>query len=48
MESRVPIAIFIITRNEAVNLPFTLASVRDWVTEIFVLDSGSLFITGYL
>lgn len=39
--TRAPIAIFIITRNEEANLPYALASVRDWAKEVFVLDSGS-------
>ena len=41
MSPRSPVAIFIITRNEEQNLPFALASVRDWAQEVFVLDSGS-------
>jgi glycosyltransferase involved in cell wall biosynthesis len=29
------------TKNEEANLPFALASVRDWAAQVFVLDSGS-------
>jgi glycosyltransferase involved in cell wall biosynthesis len=29
------------TRNEEANLPFALASVKDWAAQVFVLDSGS-------
>ena len=36
-----PIAVMIPTKNEEINLPFTLASVKDWAAEVFVLDSGS-------
>jgi glycosyltransferase involved in cell wall biosynthesis len=36
-----PIAIFITTKNEEVNLPHALASVSGWAREVFVLDSGS-------
>ncbi|MDB5296347.1 MAG: glycosyl transferase family 2 [Phycisphaerales bacterium] len=38
---RVPIAFFIITKDEERNLPFSLASVAGWAREVFVLDSGS-------
>jgi glycosyltransferase involved in cell wall biosynthesis len=38
---RAPIAIMIPTKNEEANLPFALASVRDWAAQVFVLDSGS-------
>jgi len=41
MAQRAPIAIVIPTKNEEVNLPFTLASVADWAEQVFVLDSGS-------
>lgn len=41
MSDRAPIAIVIPTKNEEVNLPFALASVKDWAREVFVLDSGS-------
>ena len=41
MSQRAPIAIVIPTKNEEVNLPFALASVKDWAREVFVLDSGS-------
>src|SRR5687767_3834114 len=45
MPDRAPIAIVIPTKNEEVNLPFALASVKDWAGEIFVLDSGSTDLT---
>jgi glycosyltransferase involved in cell wall biosynthesis len=35
------IAILILTRDEETNLPFALASVKDWAGQVFVLDSGS-------
>ncbi len=35
------IDVMIITYNEAVNLPRSLAALRGWVTNIFVIDSGS-------
>jgi len=37
----VPIAILIPTKNEEVNLPFALASVKEWAAQVIVLDSGS-------
>lgn len=37
----VPIAFMIPTKNEEANLPFALASVKDWASQVFVLDSGS-------
>lgn len=39
--SRLPISCFIITKNEADRLPRAIASVRDLVDEIVVVDSGS-------
>jgi glycosyltransferase involved in cell wall biosynthesis len=36
-----PIAILILTKNEQENLPFALASVTPWASQVFVLDSGS-------
>lgn len=41
MADRVPIAFFIITKDEEKNLPFSLASICSWAREVFVLDSGS-------
>ena len=41
MNQRLPISVAIITLNEADNLPRCLASVRDFATEIVVIDSGS-------
>jgi acetyltransferase-like isoleucine patch superfamily enzyme/glycosyltransferase involved in cell wall biosynthesis len=38
---RTPVAVLIPTKNEEVNLPFALASVKEWAAEVFVLDSGS-------
>ena len=37
----VPIAILIPTKNEEINLPFALASVKGWAAQVIVLDSGS-------
>lgn len=39
--SRLPIAVLVITRDEEANLPECLASVRDWASQVFVVDSGS-------
>jgi glycosyltransferase involved in cell wall biosynthesis len=41
MTIKAPIAIVYTTRDEEINLPYALASVRDWAQQIFVLDSGS-------
>jgi len=39
--TRLPISVFIIARNEADRLPPVIRSVRDWVDEVHVIDSGS-------
>ncbi|MGR9115833.1 MAG: glycosyltransferase family 2 protein [Gammaproteobacteria bacterium] len=36
-----PISVFIIAKNEAERIAITINSVRDWVDEIIVIDSGS-------
>lgn len=36
-----PISVFIIALNEADRIPLTIRSVRDWVDEVIVIDSGS-------
>lgn len=36
-----PISVFIIAKNEADRIGHTLNSVRDWVDEVIVVDSGS-------
>lgn len=41
MNPRASIAVLIPTKNEEVNLPYALASVKDWAEQVFVLDSGS-------
>jgi glycosyltransferase involved in cell wall biosynthesis len=38
---RLPISCFIIARNEEDRIGRTIASVRDWVDEVIVIDSGS-------
>ena len=38
---KLPISVFIITKNEADRVATTIKSVRDWVDEIIVVDSGS-------
>jgi len=38
---RLPISVFIIARDEADRIPLTIGSVRDWVDEVIVIDSGS-------
>ncbi len=39
--TRLPISVFIIAKNEADRLPPVIRSVRDWVDEVHVIDSGS-------
>ena len=39
--STLPISVFIIARNEADRIPVAIRSVRDWVEEVHVIDSGS-------
>lgn len=39
--NRHPISVFIIARNEADRIPLAIRSVRDWVDEVHVIDSGS-------
>ncbi len=41
MTNRLPVSCFIIARNEADRIGFTIKSVKDWVSEIIVVDSGS-------
>ena len=36
-----PISVFIIAKDEADRIPLTIESVRDWVDEVIVIDSGS-------
>lgn len=38
---RIPVSAVVLTRDEALNLPACLASMRDLVDEIYVVDSGS-------
>lgn len=38
---RVPVSVVVLTCNEQRNLAACLESVRDWTTEVFVVDSGS-------
>ncbi len=38
---RIPVSCFIIAVNEASRIHRTIASVRDWVDEVVVIDSGS-------
>ncbi|HEX9627776.1 MAG TPA: glycosyltransferase family 2 protein [Acidiferrobacterales bacterium] len=39
--SKLPISVFIIAKNEADRIPLAIKSVRDWVDEVIVVDSGS-------
>ena len=39
--TRLPISVFIIARDEADRIPLAIRSVRDWVDEVHVIDSGS-------
>lgn len=41
MTDRLPISVFVIAKNEADRIPLTIRSVRDWVDEVIVIDSGS-------
>lgn len=41
MHTKLPISVFIITCNEADRLATTINSVKDWVDEVIVVDSGS-------
>ncbi len=41
MTARLPLSVFIIAKNEADRIPLTIGSVRDWVDEVLVIDSGS-------
>lgn len=41
MEQKLPISVFIITRNEADRIARPILSVRDWAGEVVVIDSGS-------
>lgn len=41
MPNRLPISVTIIARNEADRIHLPIESVRDWVDEVFVVDSGS-------
>jgi glycosyltransferase involved in cell wall biosynthesis len=40
--AKLPISAFIIAKNEADRLPRAIRSVRDWVDEVIVVDSGSI------
>ena len=39
--TRLPLSVFIIAKNEADRIPLAILSVRDWVNEVHVIDSGS-------
>lgn len=39
--TKLPISVFIIAKNEADRIPLAILSVRDWVDEVHVIDSGS-------
>lgn len=41
MADTLPISCFIIAQDEADRIPLTIRSVRDWVDEVIVVDSGS-------
>jgi glycosyltransferase involved in cell wall biosynthesis len=41
MADAAPITILILSKNEEINLPHTLASVTGWATDVFVVDSAS-------
>ncbi|RED14410.1 glycosyltransferase family 2 protein [Pontivivens insulae] len=39
--TRLPLSIFIITKNEEARLPRTLAAIEGWVDDLVIVDSGS-------
>jgi glycosyltransferase involved in cell wall biosynthesis len=41
MREKLPISVFIIARDEADRIGLSIQSVRDWVDEVIVIDSGS-------
>ncbi len=41
MPEKRPISVFIIAKNEADRIPLTIHSVKGWVDEVIVIDSGS-------
>ncbi|MEP2437055.1 MAG: glycosyltransferase, partial [Roseibium sp.] len=41
MTRHLPISVFIIAKDEADRIGRTITSVRDWVDEVIVIDSGS-------
>lgn len=41
MTKPIPVSVFIIAKNEADRIAYTLKSVIGWVDEVFVIDSGS-------
>lgn len=41
MTKKLPISVFIITKNEEERLKFALESVKGWVDEVIIVDSGS-------
>ncbi len=40
-KTKAPISAIILTYNEELNIKHALESVRDWVDEVFIVDSGS-------
>lgn len=38
---KLPISVFIITKNEEERISFAINSVKDWVDEVIIIDSGS-------
>lgn len=40
-DKRIPVSVFVIAKNEADRISRTIDSVKDWVDEIIVVDSGS-------
>lgn len=39
--NKLPVSVFIIAKNESDRIPAAIMSVRDWVDEVIVVDSGS-------
>lgn len=41
MQAKAPITFIFTTKDEEMNLPYSLASVKEWAEQVFVVDSGS-------
>ncbi|MFV2003279.1 MAG: glycosyltransferase, partial [Paracoccaceae bacterium] len=41
METKLPLSVFIIARDEQDRIGRAIASVKDWANEVIVIDGGS-------